>query len=72
MATALEESVFVAMGRSGLSFWKWQYGVRSAIFLETPKSWSVSLRKAEQLLLLHKTRRPSKPDASNNNMRWSG
>jgi len=60
------------MGRSRLSFWKRLYGVRSAIFLETPKSWSVSLRKAEKLLLPYRTRRLSKSGVSNSNTRLSG
>src|SRR5271166_983538 len=57
---ASEESVFAAMGKSVLSFWKTRYGVRFAIFLETPKSWSGNLRKAAKLLPPYKTRRRSK------------
>src|SRR5664279_1301659 len=71
MVIALGANAFAATGRSRLSFWKMLYGARSATFLETPKSWSVSLRKAAKLLLPYRTRRLSKSGVSNNNTRWS-
>src|ERR1035438_8754349 len=58
MATALGVSASAAMGRSRLSFWKRQYGARSAIFSRIPKNWSGSLRKAGKLMLPYKTPSP--------------
>jgi len=69
---ASEGSAFVATGRSVLSLWKMLYGVRSAIFLEIPKSCSGSLRKVEKLLLPPRMRRRSKSCVSNSIARWSG
>src|SRR5271166_3637407 len=57
MDTASEASVYAAMGRSRLSFWKRRCGVRSATFLRIPESWSGSLRKAAKPMLPCETRR---------------